>query len=269
MNEVSTREQDGSLTLAPGMQVQTFDGAAALLQVIARAAENPQVDVDKMQKLLDMQQQVMARQAEAAFNVAMNQAQAEMVRVATDAENSHTRSRYATYAAMDRALRPIYTRHGFSISYDTQDTDNGDFVVVVAYVSHSAGHTRTYRAKVPADGKGARGNDGVMNRTQAFGSANSYGMRYLLKLIWNVAIGEDDTDGNTTDGNMEAVAKLAESLDPLLKQARQTKTDAAALAFWKKHSKQFEQAPALYKRFKDGVAHHRADLQAKAQEAQA
>lgn len=48
---------------------------------------------------------------------------------------------------------------------------------------------------MPADGKGAKGGD-VMTRTHATGAAATYGMRYLLKMIFNVAIGEDDNDGN-------------------------------------------------------------------------
>ena len=70
---------------------------------------------------------------------------------------------------------------------------------MVCYVSHSGGHTRTYRAHVPSDGKGAKGND-AMTKTHAFGSGTSYGMRYLLKMIFNVAIGEEDDDGNAAGG---------------------------------------------------------------------
>jgi len=62
-------------------------------------------------------------------------------------------------------------------------------------LSHASGHTRTYSCDMPADGKGAKGND-VMTKTHAAGSAMSYGQRYLLKLIFNVAIGEQDDDGN-------------------------------------------------------------------------
>ena len=48
---------------------------------------------------------------------------------------------------------------------------------------------------MPADGKGAKGGD-VMTKTHAAGAAMSYGMRYLLKMIFNVAVGEEDKDGN-------------------------------------------------------------------------
>ena len=49
-------------------------------------------------------------------------------------------------------------------------------------------------------GKGAKGGD-VMTKTHAFGSGTSYGMRYLLKMIFNVAIGEEDDDGNSASGD--------------------------------------------------------------------
>jgi hypothetical protein len=48
---------------------------------------------------------------------------------------------------------------------------------------------------MPADGKGAKGGD-VMTKTHAAGSAKSYGKRYILKDVFNVAIGEEDNDGN-------------------------------------------------------------------------
>ncbi len=48
---------------------------------------------------------------------------------------------------------------------------------------------------MPADGKGAKGGD-VMTKTHATGAAASYGARYLLKGIFNIAVGDDDRDGN-------------------------------------------------------------------------
>src|SRR4029079_17827861 len=69
------------------------------------------------------------------------------------------------------------------------------WVRVLCYVTHNAGHSRTYHVDMPADGKGAKGGD-VMTLTHASGAALSYGMRYLLKMVWNIAVGEDDRDGN-------------------------------------------------------------------------
>lgn len=174
----------------------TAGTATSIVQVIERAASNPSVDVEKMERLLAMHERLLTQQNEVAFNVAMADAQSEIRRVAADSDNPQTRSRYASYAALDRYLRPIYTKHGFALSFDTGEAPENN-VLVLCYVSHRAGHTRTYRALMPADGKGAKGGD-VMTRTHAAGAAMQYGQRYLLKLIFNVAIGDDD-DGNGAD----------------------------------------------------------------------
>lgn len=164
------------------------------VSIFERLAQDPTVSVEKIERLMALWERGEAKQAETAFNAAMSEAQAAMSPVAADASNPQTRSRYASYEAMDRALRPIYTRHGFGLSFDTGDAPE-DYVRVLCYVTHRSGHARTYHADLPADGKGAKGGD-VMTKTHAVGSALSYGMRYLLKMIFNVAVGEDDDDGN-------------------------------------------------------------------------
>ncbi|HEX7115660.1 MAG TPA: ERF family protein [Steroidobacter sp.] len=189
--------------------------ATALIQVIERAASNPSIDVEKMERLLAMQERVLAKQTESEFNEALTAAQAEMSTISADATNPQTRSKYATYAKLDRVLRPIYTRHGFSISYDTDDSPKPDHVRVLAYVSRG-GYTRTYKVDMPADGKGAKGGD-VMTKTHAAGSAMSYGMRYLLKAIFNVAVGEEDDDGNSAS-SPPITAEQAKNLQSLAKE---------------------------------------------------
>ena len=175
---------------------QSTDPVVAMIQTIERVALNPEVDVDKMERLMAMQERMMDRNAETEFNIAMSLAQSEVGFVNTDLENTGTgNSKYASYVQMDRALRPVYTKHGFALSFNTEATEKADMVRVICYVTHKAGHTRTYTIDMPSDGKGAKGGD-VMTKTHATGAASSYGMRYLLKLIFNVAIGEDDTDGN-------------------------------------------------------------------------
>lgn len=163
-----------------------------------RMAADPNVSVEKLERLMAMKERIDARTAETAFNAAMAEAQAEMEPVNADASNPSTHSKYASYEALDRALRPIYTKHGFALSFNTGDAPT-DYVRVLCDVTHIDGHAKTYKADMPADGKGAKGGD-VMTKTHAVGSAMSYGMRYLLKMIFNVAVGEDDDDGNKASG---------------------------------------------------------------------
>lgn len=167
---------------------------SSIMAVIARAAADPNTDVEKLERLTNLYERITDRQAEQAYSEAMNEAQEEMRPVAADANNPQTKSKYASYAALDRALRPIYTKHGFSVSFDTGDTASADMVRVICRVGHRAGHKETPHLDMPADGKGAKGGD-VMTKTHATGAALTYGRRYLLGMIFNIAVGEDD-DGN-------------------------------------------------------------------------
>lgn len=186
--DMAVREPDPPL--AP-----TADGLA----LFERLARDPDASVEKIERLMALWERGEARKAEAAFNVAMTDAQQEMRPVAADATNPQTRSKYASYKALDDALRPIYTKHGFALSFNTGDAALPEYVRVLCKVRHRGGHAEPHYIDMPADGKGARGGD-VMTKTHATGSAVSYGMRYLLKMVFNVAVGEHDDDGNRAAG---------------------------------------------------------------------
>jgi hypothetical protein len=166
-----------------------------IVQMFDRFLSDPNASVEKIERLMALWERTEARKAEAEFNTAMSAAQRDMRPVAADSYNPSTKSRYASYEALDRALRPIYTANGFGLSFSTGDTPLDLHVRVQCLVTHTGGHSRPYHIDMPADGKGAKGGD-VMTKTHATGSAVSYGMRYLLKMIFNVAVGEDDDDGN-------------------------------------------------------------------------
>jgi len=156
------------------------------------------LDIDKLKELIGMQRDSEDRHARMLFGEALANAQAEITRIVPDCKNEQTRSRYASFAALDRAIRPVYTNYGFSLSFSVESQTEAE-MVMVCDVSHRAGHTRQYKLPIPRDGKGAKGND-VMTKTHATGSAASYARRYLLGMIFNLAIGEDK-DGND-DGPM-------------------------------------------------------------------
>lgn len=180
------------LTTAEPRNVAEFQppDTARMMEI---AISQGEAGVAALERLVAMRERERDYQAEVMFNAAMRAAQSEMGRVSANAHNPQTRSNYATYDKLDRALRSIYTRHGFSLSFDTGKVED-DTLPVRCFVSHEMGHTREYSIPMDCSGKGAKGGD-VMTKTHARGSAASYGMRYLLKLIFNVAIGEDDDDG--------------------------------------------------------------------------
>jgi hypothetical protein len=194
--------------------------SGTIMAVIARAASDPNTDVDKLERLMAMAERLSARQAETAFNEAMNEAQTSMRAIAKDAQSD--KGKYASFVALDKAARPIYAAQGFSLSFDTGDGAPADHIRLLCYVSHREGHTRTYHVDMPADGKGAKGGD-VMTKTHATGAAMTYGQRYLFRLIFNLAVGEDN-DGTIREASNEELDFIVEINDA---------ATAAELAAWK------------------------------------
>lgn len=168
--------------------------AAGYHDVIVRAAQDPNFDVDKLERLVAMQEAQQQRQADQLFNEAHAAAEAEMETINTDANNPQTRSKYATFAQVDRAARPIYTKHGFAISFTTEPMGTPDNILVVGTLSHRLGGSKRYQVPVPIVTKGFRGTE-MMTPIHATMAAISYGKRNLEIMMFNLAIGED-SDGN-------------------------------------------------------------------------
>lgn len=165
-----------------------------LPSIIERAAADPTFDLDKLQRLLDMREAEEIRNADKAFAASHTAAEAEMETINANARNDQTRSRYATFAQVDRDVRPIYTRHGFNISFTTEPMGTPDMLLVVGTLSHRQGGSRRYQVPVPIVTKGFKGTE-MMTPIHATMAAISYGKRNLEIMMFNLAIGED-ADGN-------------------------------------------------------------------------
>lgn len=178
-----------------------------LLEIAVRNGASIEV-IERLKALYDRERE---KAEEADFNAAMNRVQAGLVRVAPDLNNPQTHSKYASYAAIDRVLRPVYSKEGFSLSFNTEESKLAEHVKIVCFVSHSGGFTRRYQVDMPADGKGAKGGD-VMTKTHATASAMSYGKRYLAGFVFNLAIGLDD-DGNAASAELPGIVEMLKAIE--------------------------------------------------------
>jgi hypothetical protein len=139
---------------------------------------------------------------------ALAQAQQEMEPIARDLRNDTTKSKYASLAAVDRAIRPHYTKHGLAPTFDTRPSSKGElWITIVGELGHTGGFSKEYTVDMLADGAGPKGAP-VMTRTHAIGSAVTYGKRQLLKMMFNLAEAGDDDDG-------QAAGRSALSADEL------------------------------------------------------
>lgn len=168
-----------------------------LIDLIEKVVTNPEVSVEKIKALMDMQLLLEDRQAEKAFDAAMIEAQDDVQALAWDKVNREKDSRNVSYPKIDKMLRPVRKKHGFTMSWDTEPGPTVDIAILCCDVSHKGGHRRRYRTPMPIDGQGPKGG-GVMTKPQAVNSGTSYGMRNLAKMIWNIPmlVDKEDTDGN-------------------------------------------------------------------------
>lgn len=173
------------------LAVQDEPAAPIVSQIMALASQN--VNPDMFDRLVAWQEREQAKQAEEAFNNAMNLAQAEIEPVARTAENSQTKSFYAKLEAVDAAIRPIYLRHGFSVSYNTVPPLTPGNVRVECEVSRGR-HSKKYYREAPADTLGPKGT-AVKTVLHGGGSTETFLKRYAVCGAFNVVFRSMDDDG--------------------------------------------------------------------------
>ena len=220
MNEIVTRPD-----AAPPM---ASTNAGGLLNIIAQAASDPNFDMERLKQLFAMQKEVLADEALRSFQTAMALAQAEMPSVVKNAENPHLKSKYAQLEAIDDAIRPVYTRHGFSLMFSQRDSATPGDMTIVCTVSHKDGHSITQ----PLPGKVDSGPGRSAN--QAVGSTISYLRRYLTLMIFNVVVRNEDNDGHMV--NRAHLTRINEAqkaeITALLKECADAKIETADFYIW-------------------------------------
>ena len=156
-------------------------------QIVSLAA-NKDLDVAKLQALIEMQERMLRSQAEAAFNEAFAIMQGEIPTVA--ARKKGDKWKYAPLEDIVEIVRPILKDHGFALSHRTEWPEKG-VLKVVGILSHRLGHSRQSEFVSGADPSGSK------NAIQGLGSANQYGRRYTTNDLLGIATREDD-DGAAT-----------------------------------------------------------------------
>ncbi|GAB3054335.1 ERF family protein [Stenotrophomonas tumulicola] len=179
----------------------TADSAqpTGLQAALQQALMLPEQGVERLERMWEMHKEMQDRDAAREYAAAMKRTQSRMPNIQKRGNNPQTKSAYALLEDINRAITPIYTEEGFSLSFGTVKSDLPDHVGIVCDVLHDGGHSRTYHYDAPIDNAGINGS---LNKTLTHGrgSAISYGQRYLIKMIFNLTIGGEDDDGNGSSG---------------------------------------------------------------------
>ncbi len=169
---------------------------ASVLQTLTQVVTTPGIGIDVVERMVALLERQETRQAQTAYMEAMAACQSEIPQIQKDgrimAKNKVTnkyeeRSRYALHEDIDAAIRPIYSSHGFAVSYDTAPKDNK--IEVSMKVSHRGGHSETTTIALPIDSSDFR------SSVQSVGSTITYAKRQLLAMKFNIVSRGLDDDG--------------------------------------------------------------------------
>lgn len=174
-------------------EVTTVSDTAALMQVIERAARDPSVDIERMERLLAMHERLVANQAKAAYMAALARLQPKLPiieeRGAILNKSNEVQSRYALWEDIVTVITPILASEGFSLSFRTGNANQ--HIQVTGILGHAEGHSEETTLDLPADVSGNK------NAVQAVASSVSYGKRYTAGALLNLRMGTLDDDGQS------------------------------------------------------------------------
>ena len=162
-----------------------------LITVIERLAALPDVPMDKLRELIEMQERIIRQRAKAEFDAAFAAMQGELPTITERGEikvDGKLRSRYARFEDIMPIVRPIMARHGFGIRHRNERKDDGG-LRIIGILSHRGGHSEEDVFECPPDVSGGK------SPIQAIGSTRSYGMRYTAVSLLNIVTAGVDTDG--------------------------------------------------------------------------
>lgn len=171
--------------------------AAALISMIERAAADPSVDIDRIERMYAMYERATARSAKTAFLEAVQKARKALPAIVkrgtieTNASKTDkARVKQSTYAKWDdvvEAILPVLDANDLVLTFRTSQ-DSLDRVSVTAVLSHVDGHSEQSQMALPIE------NGGSKNNAQGWGSSVSYGKRYTAFALLNLVGKDEDND---------------------------------------------------------------------------
>ena len=185
------------------------------MTAIERFVLDPRVDVEKLERVIALQERARAEHSRVAFFAALSQLQARLPKIGKRGKiyrkgGEKVRNRYAKMGEdILPVIKPLMADAGFSIRWRTGffDDEGKRMVRVVGILSHDLGWAEESVFEAPPDVHDSR------NHVQSLGSTISYGHRYTMVDLLNLEMADDihDDDGQGAGQAQEPTARTASS----------------------------------------------------------
>lgn len=185
---------EGNETVATAIAEVDAKPAASNPLMLIEAAITRGLDPEQLGKLFELQERWEKNEAKRSYAEAMTAAQAEMRPVVRGRTNEQQRSKYAALEDIHDVIKPIWLKHGFTLSYGSDQSPYPEHYRVTCECLHEGGHSTHHVLDGPPDEKGIKGN---ANKTpiQAMTSTVTYLRRSLAVMIFDVTLVGTDHDG--------------------------------------------------------------------------
>lgn len=166
-------------------------------------------DLDKLAKLMDLQERWEANEARKAFIAALSAFKANAPKLEKNKTVSFTTAKGKTeykHATLDNValvLGQALSQNGLSFRWNVEQLSGK--VRVTCILQHSLGHSESVAMEAPADDSGNK------NQIQQVGSTVTYLERYTLLAITGTATADQDTDGAAINGEFAEYVEWIEN----------------------------------------------------------
>ena len=146
-------------------------------------------DLEKLEKLLELQERWEQNEARKAYTEAMAAFKANPPKIEKNkhVEFGNTKYNHASLDNVTEKINSSLSTHGLHASWST--AQNGGVISVTCKITHTLGHCEETTLSASADASGGK------NAIQAIGSTVTYLERYTLLAITGLATEDQDNDG--------------------------------------------------------------------------
>ncbi len=170
------------------------------------------LDIEKIEKMLELQAKWEAMEAKKAYTAAMAAFKAMPLKIIKDKKagfehkqgGGSTNYNYASLGNITEVINNGLAKHGLSSSWAI---DQKETITVTCTITHELGHQESTSLSAGADTTGKK------NSIQAVGSTITYLQKYTLLALAGLATHDQDNDGNSSEDyfiNQDQVKRITD-----------------------------------------------------------
>jgi len=244
-------QQRGALVGAGRQSLMTTPTPGDLLRIALESG----ADLDRLERLMDLQAKWEAGEARKAFVQAMTEFKAEPLEIFkrksvgyTTKDGAFVGYKHAELSDVADVVVPAMARHGLSHRWDVKQEPKK--ITVTCTITHKAGHSESVTMDAAPDDSGKK------NGIQQVASAVTYLQRYTLLASTGLATKSEHDDDGAGAGDNTPKGPDAEAFEEMLDGFRAAAMNGSAALkkhyidsqpsadFWKIHSRALKEAAA-------------------------